>query len=311
MILTLTGENSFSLQQALRQLTDDFVKVNGDLALERIDGEEAELEQINEALNALPFLASKKLIVLRAPSANKQFQEQAEQLLSGLPETNDVVLVEPKLDKRTAYYKYLKKQTDFREFPELDQHGLAGWLVDAAKQQQGSLSQADARYLIERIGASQQLLSNELEKLLLYSSQIDRRTIDLLTEATPQSTIFELLEAAFAGRSRRAAELYAEQRALKVEPAQIIAMLAWQLHTLAVIKAAGDRSVDQIAREAKLNPFVVRKSQGVARKLTLNELKKLIDDLLKLDVAMKTTSIDADEALQHYILKLGEQAISS
>ncbi len=129
-------------------------------------------------------------------------------------------------------------------------------------------------------------------------------TIDLLTEPAPQSTIFQLLEAAFAGRTRTALKLYAEQRAQKVEPAQIIAMLAWQLHVLAVIKTAGDKTSDQIAREAKLNPFVVRKSQNIARDLTLAELKKLISDLLKIDVAMKRTAIDADEALQHYLMTL-------
>jgi DNA polymerase III delta subunit len=112
------------------------------------------------------------------------------------------------------------------------------------------------------------------------------------------------LEAAFAGNVRRALALYEEQRALKVEPAQIIAMLAWQLHVLAVIKTAGSRSTDQIAKEAKLNPFVVRKSQAIANKTSLTGLKRLIADLLEIDVKTKRTSIDADEALQHYLLKL-------
>lgn len=304
MIITLTGENNFSLQQAQDTLVETFVDEHGDLALERLDGQEVSIERISEALTGLPFLASKKLVVLREPGTNKQFSEQVEQLLSNLPETNDAILVEPKLDKRTVYYKFLKKQTDFQEFPELDQHGLARWLVDTAKDKKGSLSPTDARYLVERVGTNQQLLSNELEKLLLYSSDITRQTIDLLTEATPQSTIFQLLEAAFAGQTQTALKLYAEQRALKVEPAQIIAMLTWQLHTLAIIKAAGDRPVEATAQEAKLNPFVVRKSQTIARQLTLTELKKLINNLLKIDIAMKTTNIDTDEALQHYLLEL-------
>lgn len=306
MIVTLTGQNNFNLQQALHKLVDDFVKEHGNLALERLDGEEASLERVKEALESLPFLASKKMVVLRAPGANKQFSEEAEQLLSDVPETTDVIVAEPRLDKRTVYYKFLKKQTDFREFPELDANGLARWLTEAATAKQGSLNLSDARYLVERVGNDQQLLSNELEKLLLYDAKVGRASIELLSEATPQSTIFELLEAAFAGNLKKAAKLYEEQRALKVEPAQIIAMLTWQLHVLALIKAAGDRSTDQIAKEAKINPFVVRKSQSIARGLTLTELKKLIRDLLKIDVAMKRTSIDADEALQHYLLKLAK-----
>jgi DNA polymerase III delta subunit len=172
------------------------------------------------------------------------------------------------------------------------------------KAKDGSLNLSDARYLVERVGANQQMLFNELEKLLLHDPKITRQTIDLLTDANPQSTIFQLLEAAFAGHTKRALSLYAQQRAQKVEPAQIIAMLTWQLHVLAIIKTAADRPTDVIAREAKINPYVLNKSQTIARDLTLSHLKKLIADLLRIDTRTKRTNIDPDEALQHYLLTL-------
>ncbi len=304
MVVTLSGENSFGLQRELRHIVDAFVAEHGDLALERLDGQEAETARTNEALTSLPFLSARKMVVLRAPGSNKQFAEQAEQLLGSLPETTDVIIVEPKLDKRLSYYKYLKSKTEFREFPELDQGGLANWLAAAAKDKHGSLAAADARYLVERVGQNQQLLASELEKLLLYNPKISRQSIDVLTDASPQSTIFQLLEAAFAGNTKRALALYAEQRALKIEPAQIVAMLAWQLHILAIIKTAAGRSTDQVAREAKINPYVLGKSQSVARSLSLAELKKLVSNLLAIDLKSKRASIDADEALQHYLLQL-------
>ncbi len=304
MIVTLSGGNSFGWQRELRQLVDAFVIEHSDLALQRIDGQEASYEQILEALTCLPFLSDRKMVVIRDLGSNKRFVEEIEHIFADLPETTDLILVEPKLDKRLSYYKFLKKGTDFRNFAELDSNGLSRWLADTAKQQSGSINQADARYLLERVGAHQQLLSNELEKLLLYDPKITRHTIDLLTEPAPQSTIFQLLEAAFAGNHNRALKLYAEQRALKVEPGQIVAMLAWQLRVLALIKTAGDRGSDQVAKEAKMSPYVVSKSQAIARNLTLRQLKKLISDLLTIDLKTKTTSIDSDEALQHYLLNL-------
>lgn len=304
MITTLTGENSFSLQAELTKLMRDFIELHGDLALERLDGAEAELNRISEALTSLPFLASAKMVILRAPSTNKEFVEQFEQLLSDVPETTDVILVEPKLDKRLAYYKWLTKNTDFHEFSQLDAAQLASWLTAQATDRGGRLSPSDARYLIERVGTDQQLLSNELDKLLLYNPTITRSTIELLTDAAPQSSIFELLEAAFAGQHKKVLQLYADQRAQKVEAPQIIAMLAWQLHVLAIIKTAGDRSADQIAKDARLNPFVVRKSQNIARRLTLQDLKSKISDLLEVDVKSKRTNLDIDEALQHYLLTI-------
>lgn len=304
MITTFTGENGFALREALRELVENFVTEQSALAVERLDGEEADFAHIQRALTNLPFLATRQLVVLRVPSKNKKFLEEFEQLLSATPETTDVIIVEPKLDKRLSYYKFLKKKTDFREFQELDLGGLAQWLMATAKARHGSLSHADARYLVERVGARQELVAHELDKLLLYDAQITRQTIDLLTEAVPQSTIFQLLEAAFSGRTRETLNLYTQQRALKVEPQQIIALLTWQLHVLAVIKTAGDRTADQIAQEARMSPYVVRKSRTIAAGLNLANLRRLIANLASIDNRLKRMPIDADDMLQHYLLSL-------
>jgi DNA polymerase-3 subunit delta len=304
MILTLTGENSFELQRALRAAIDVFVSEYGEYGLERLDGEEADLERLREAVVGLPFLTDKKLVVLRTPSKNKQFVEKFEQIFADSAESTDVILIEPKLDKRLSYYKFLKAKTDFHEYNALDQNGLAQWLVEAAKNQSGSISLVEARYLIERVGSNQQLLANELDKLLLYNDTVTRTAIDLLTDQAPQSSIFQLLEAAFAGNIRQALNIYSEQRALKVEVPQIIAMLTWQLHILALVKTAGDQTLDQVARQAKLNPYVLRKSSTIASKLSLTKLKVLTTDLLKIDIRLKRESVDPDEVLVYYLMQL-------
>ncbi len=294
------------LKHELDRLVRAFVHEHGDLALEKLDGEEATYERITESIQSLPFLASKKLVVLRNPGAVKQFTENFEQLLATIPETTDVVIVEPKPDKRSSYYKALKKHADFKEFTELDGRALAGWLVEQASAEGGKLSPADAQYLVERVGASQQLLYHELQKLLSYNAEVTRQTIDQLTEPTPQSTVFELLDAAFAGNLKKALRVYEEQRAMKVEPQAILAMIAWQLHVLAIVKAAGQRSPDEIAREAKLSPFVVRKTMNIARKLSIAEVKDLVHRTLLLDIRLKSEAVDADDALQHLIISIAQ-----
>jgi len=304
MVVTLTGTNKFVLQTALAALTAEFIREQGEIAVERLDGEEATFDRLRESLQSTPFLANKKMVILHNGSANKQFVEQAEKLLTELPETTEAVLVEPKLDKRSSYYKFLKKSSELRDFTELDENGLAQWLVESAQAREGRLSISDARYLAERVGLDQQLLDNELDKLLLYAPAVTRETIDLLTEPAPQSTIFELLDAAFSGNLKRSLNLYNEQRQQNVEPANIIAMLTWQLRSLALVKTAAGRSVDSIARETKLNPYVIQKAQTGAAGITFGHLKQLISDLLVLDVRSKRESIDLDEALQLFLMKI-------
>src|SRR5436190_5958220 len=108
MITTLTGPNQFLLQQALNQLVKAFVAEHGDLNLERLDGEEDSVERLREATHSLPFLADKKLVVLRNPGSQKTFMEQIDDVIKNVADSVEVVIVEPKIDRRSSYYKVLK-----------------------------------------------------------------------------------------------------------------------------------------------------------------------------------------------------------
>lgn len=306
MIETFTGANDFARTQALRQRVAEFVQQHGDFAVERLDGESTSSEQMRASVESLPFLTARKLVVLREPSKQKVFTEAIADILAAVSESTDVIIVEPKLDKRLSYYKILKKDTQLQEFPQLDANGLSRWASEYVKQNGGTLSATDAKLIVDRLGVNQQMMQLELDKLLAYDPKVTKQTIELLTDRLPQSTVFELLDAAFAGNLPRAMQLYKEQRELKVEPQAIIAMLAWQLHIVAVVKAGGQKSADDIAKAAKLNPFVVRKSQTLAKKLTLQRLKQLVAELLALDARLKRTVTDADDATQLYLIQLAQ-----
>jgi DNA polymerase-3 subunit delta len=304
MIVTLTGENDAERSAELVRIVCAFVEQYDDMAVERLDGEEATYDRMAAAAESVPFLVPRKLVVLRMPSLNKEFAEKFGDFVHRIADTSDVVLVEPKLDKRLTYYKQLKELTEFREFAILGTENLVQYVQDYAKEQGGSIAPSAARVLVERTALTQLGLRHEIDKLLSYDSHITEQSIELLTEKTPQSTVFDLLEAAFAGNTKSTLALYEEQRALKVEPQQIIAMLAWQLYALALVKSAQRRSVDEIARETKLKPFVIRKSQDLARSISLVRLKELVTQLREFDVRTKSEGIIADEAVRYYLLQL-------
>lgn len=306
MITTLSGENSVALYDELHKMIQVFTKNHGDMAIEQIDGQDADYQAMYDAVTSLPFLVTKKLVVLLRPSSQEAWLHNAERLMSNVAEATEIILVEPKLDKRTAYYRFLKAASDFRLYEALDSPGLIRWLVSYASAQGGKLTMADCQYLIDRVGQNQQLLKNEIDKLLLVGAHISRASIDLLTTKAPQSTIFELLDAAFSGRRERVLVLYNEQRALKVEPQRILAMVAWQLHIFALVKTAAGRSIDDVAKAAKIHPYVVRKSAMSVRQRSLAELKTYIDQALRLDVSLKSQTINADDALRQFLITISD-----
>jgi DNA polymerase-3 subunit delta len=304
MVITLTGRNFYLLKKRLDELTGKFVKEHGELALEKIDAEDAEPQAILDAVQSLPFLTNRKMVVVRGGGLNKAISGQIEQIIDSAGNTTDLIFYEPSADKRTSYFKVLKSQTKLEEYNELDVQSLTKWLIDEAKQLGGLMSLADANYLVERVGPNQEQLAHELDKLVLYEPKVSRNTIDLLTVKTPQSKVFDLLDAAFGGNKKRALELYEEQRAQKVEPQAIMAMIAWQLRLLALTKIAGRRSSQQIAKDAGLSPYPIAKAQNLARKIDDNKLKNMVTEALEIDEKSKTTNISLDEALKTYIVTL-------
>ena len=304
MVLVLTGSNSFALKNELNKITTEFVKAYGDFGLERIEGGTIEFGRLLENVASLPFLASRRMIILSDPSADKAINDHIDDLLLAVADTTDLIIVEAKFDKRLSLYKTLKKKATVKEFTELDEQALSKWLTDEAKTRGGGLTLQDASYIVQRLGNSQMGLSNELDKLLTYQPVINRAVIDLLTEPEPQSTVFDLLEAAFSGKTKRALEIYQEQRKQQVEPQAIMGMLAWQTHILAVVKANEKLGADGIASAAKLSPFVVRKTMYLTSSQSLRDIKDLVKRVLDLDIRLKSEAIDADDAIQHLIITL-------
>lgn len=304
MVIALTGSNFYLLKRRLDELASEFVGRYGELALEGIDAEEADSRVVLDAVQSLPFLASRKMVIVRRAGVNKNISGQIEQIINSAGDSTDLILYEPDLDKRSAYYKVLKSKSQLEEYSELDTRALAGWVAEEARRLGGEISPAVAGYLVERIGPNQQQLASELDKLIIYEPKITREHVDLLTEKTPQSRVFDLLDAAFGGNKKKALQLYEEQRAQKVEPQAIMAMIAWQLKLLALAKLAGNKSAQQIAVDAGVSPWPVQKAQNLARKIDARRLKQMAAEAADIDHKSKISRIDLDEALKTYLVTL-------
>ena len=300
MITALIGDNFYQRSVYLNQVKAKFVQQYGDFSVQQIDASESALNVIEEAICGLSLLADNQLVVINRFTDSKEFLEQIESILKRVPATTDVVLVSDAIDKRLSAYGVLKKMATMVDCAQ--QASLTRWVSEYVKASGGTISQSDAQYLVERAGANQSLLSNELDKLMLYNPAITRKNIELLTEAAPQSTIFQLLDAVFSGKKTDLLTLYREQRLQKVEPLAIVGMLSWQLHIFALIKAAEQARVRDIAKAAKLNPYVVSKSQGLIKNFSLGTIRQMINNLLALEIKLKSQSIDSDDALQLFLL---------
>ncbi len=312
MIITLAGSNDFARSAALNEHVGRFIQLYGDSGLERVNGEDIEFGQLLDLLQAGNLFAAERMIIVRELSANKSATEKLDAVIAAVDQSVSLIIVEPNLDMRTSYAKMLQKKTEFKKFEPISEMKLPVWVVEVVGQRGGVISRADAQLLVERVGINQQTLSTELDKLLAYDVNVTAESIQLLTEPSPRSSIFDLLAAAFNGKTDTALKLYQDQRDQKMEPQAILSMIAWQLHILLIVKLGGNRSPQEIASDAKMSPFVIRNSTPIARSISIARLHGLLSAVINVEMTLKSKALNADDAVQDLLMQIAmpETAIS-
>jgi DNA polymerase III subunit delta len=305
MIITLTGENTFAALQAERQLIEAFSSKHGATGVERVDGEALEASRLPDLLQGATLFAPVRLVIIKNISANKPIHEPLSDMLPRAADETTVVIADSNLDKRTKLYKLLKSKSNFQDFAPLDETKLAAWAQKKAQEYGAELKRTDALYVVQRVGNDQWRLQNEIDKLSHFAPQITRESIDLLVEPSPEGTAFELLDAALAGKTAQVTTLLA---ALKTQedPYKLFGLLASQVHALAVVATAGMRSSDQIAKEAGIHPFVVRKTQATANRLGATRIRRITKLVADCDWHLKSTGVDPWQLLGTALTKIAQ-----
>ncbi len=306
MIVTITGENQYQAKQQLLELVEQFKDENSELGVNTFDGIETTKEQLSEAVMSVSLLSPVSLTVVYLASANKDLSTYIIENLETVPEDNTLVLYETDIDKRGTFYKTIKKQTDFHDHKKLDGFDLINWVVDYAQSQNGEIDRAAASFLADRVGQDQYRLSSEIDKLVNYSNKITKSDIEELVEPEPKETIFQLLDFATSGQSKKAVKTYRGLRSQRIEPHYVIAMIGWQLSNLLLVSASEQTNPNAIAKEVGLSPFVVKKAQSVLRRMSKADLRRILILTVDADMQIKSSAVDADGVVEQLILRVSD-----
>ena len=304
MVITLSGDNGFLIRSELNKLVSEYLKDGSDLGIEKIDSLDISFEDLSQSLSSYSLLSPSRLVILNQPSKINQFTDNIGQLVDSLPPSTNLVIVEPSLDKRLSYYKLLTSSTDFRMLSKLDGQKLIDWIISYTKDRGGEVNYSTAQHLVEWVGDNQILIASEIEKLTLYNPNISNETIDLLSEQSADSTIFQLLDAAFSAKTKIALDIYDDQRSQRVEPELILSMISWQVQVLALCVTSKNLSFDRVVSMTKMSPYALQKAKQIASKLSFSRLKTMVSELSQMDVRSKTISFDLDEGLKNFIVGL-------
>lgn len=284
----ISGKNEHAIFAALKQRIAEFRQSDGG-SIEQFDAAEiTNTDGILNAVRSLSLLDERKLVVVRNPAESKELLERIETIVEQTADSTDLLMV-GKLDRRAKYYNFLKQNTELKEYAEPNAADLVRFATDYARSLGVQMPMSAASYLVELVGLNQFQIKNEVDKLALSDRVIDRDLIDELVEPNPQSKIFTMLDALFAGDGKLAWRLYQEQRAQGQEPQKIIGMLTWQLQQLTLAVFAPEKTTGTLTG-AGMSPYSAQKSLKLAGAVSVSKLRYYVDQLARIDWQAKTNA---------------------
>lgn len=285
MITLLCGDNDYELTKKVAQLRADF-----DGPSERFDASELTNEQLADIFAGQSLFAAARLMIIDTPSAHTDFWKNIDQWATRLSDDTHVVLIEPKPDKRTSSYKWLKKNVtvqEFAAFDERDTHGLLSWLEQYAKERSVSVTPAQGRRLIDRAGTNQWELAHAIDKLA-HAGEVTDQWIDDATHATPSENVFALFDAVLAGDVQRIQTMIATLQ-LTEEPYRLLGLINSQALQLAVL-TYGDANVSRVATDtAAKSSYPYQKLAPHAARLSKSQTKEMLELLAASDIRLKSS----------------------
>ncbi|MFA4891314.1 MAG: DNA polymerase III subunit delta [Candidatus Gracilibacteria bacterium] len=295
------GEDTYSISKKIKFWTDQFEqKHGGDTNIETIEGKELDPKKFGTNLQAMPFLAEKRLVIVRDFLSNAKTDDQkivAEILDKEIPDFCVLVFSETSIpDKRTSLFKLLNKIAKVEEFQSLPPPQLINWVMDETAKREGQIGRIEADFLAQRVGPNLWQLSNEIDKLIsatTKSSPITKRLIEDLVTPSLSSSIFRLTDSIATKNRKGSLQVFKTL----VDSGEDLMMIFYMLvrHFRILIQAHflvnEGNDPTSIARKLKQHPYVATTASNQSKNFTREQLKKIYEQLLEIDKSFKTGRI--------------------
>jgi DNA polymerase-3 subunit delta len=256
-----------------------------DFNFDRLDGDTATPGALLDAVQTLPVMARRRLVVVREPEGTRRSSrgaaEALPEVIAGLDAAAGVVLVvvAAKVDGRARWVRaFAEPAVVVRCDPPRGVREMAAFVREEAARQDVRFQQGAAELLAERTGPQLLMLRQEIAKLSLLAGPGEPVTRAHVVSGTSEERIWELTDAIGGGRTADALGVLARLLRSGAAPPLVLAALVSHFRKLLRLRGGGSVAGP---------PFVVRKLEGQARRYTRGRLLSCLHAIHETDVTLK------------------------
>ena len=284
------------------------------------------LEELNETLmdvpqtdaiiaacETLPFMADKRLIIVREHPALTGRADADERLVAYIPQVPEsavlVFLCRGKADARKKLYTAVKKANGIVSFAQLTDVELNSWIIKTFNSLGKSVTPQTASVLSFTVGSDTALLRLEIEKLAALAGDRDTVTeedVQSVATRSVECTVFEMVDAVVAGQQGKAFGLLRDMLTTGSDRLGILAMLLRQFRLMQHIKIMQFEKVspNDIKQKLGIAPFAAERCMRQASGYTGGQVKKAVQICLNAEFKVKSGAWNQEGALESAMLEI-------
>lgn len=293
-------------------------------------GNSASIDDIADAVEALPFMAEKKCVSVADFDVEEKNQVELGklyELMENVPDTTSLVLWYPTLEfdeKKSAKWRnFLKKSGACGKVLLCGRRSgadLRKLLMREAEKAECALSRENADKIVSYAGQDVSLLLHEIEKLCAYAQGLQKESgregpaeitggiIEDLVPKSTETTVFLMANALTAGNYEKAYGLLDALFYQHEEPLAILGALSASYVDMYRVRAALESGKPGNAPaeygDYKGKEFRLRNAERSAKGISRKVLRKSLDLLLEADLALKGSRLEPRLVMDELIAKL-------
>ena len=316
-LYVLYGEEAFLRDDCLNRLKQAILPAGlEDFNLHTAQGKECSVDWIEQAVDCLPMMSERTLVVVTdfdLFGQGDKAKERLVELLSNLPDYCCLVFVYDLLaykpDGRSKLAALVKKEGAAVNFQRQEQKTLAAWICRQFEKAGKSADTSDAEYLIFLVGDLMHDLSAEIGKISAYApnKRVTRADMDAVAIPKVEAVVYQMTDAMARKDFDKAASVLADLLHSREAPVMILSVMGKyfrQLYTARLYLDAGKSRGEFMELWGMKSSYQVDKLMEAARRFSLPWCRYAVRRCAETDIVLKSSYGQEGEVLTGLLMEL-------
>ncbi len=312
-----TGEENYFKNEAVKRIekilfTEETKQFNYNI----YNASEVNAQTVVTTLSTVPFLSEKRLVIVRnIENWTEDDKDIILKYLDKLLSSSCLILLTTRINFADNLVKKVAKLGKIVDFAQLSERELVSWIEKKFTEYDKKISLQVAETLLELNGTNLFDLSNEIEKICLYTSERNVITEDDLIGVSAQGRVYrinEFLNTLFEKGKVNALNILENLFAENEEALRILGAIIWRIRLFLYALSLSKESklpTEEIIRKLRISKSMQKNFSTQLSRLNEKDLVKYLNYCLNTDFEIKTGKKNSVLALENLVLSLCEGSI--